>query len=67
MELPHSNWKGFSIFADGQAGRQAEETDRGDQGKGEGGKRGEEGEGKLLRTDGSKALQEVLADLKTPK
>ena len=37
------------------------------EGKGEGGKRGEEGEGKLLRRNGSKALQEVLADLKTPK
>ena len=38
--------------------------------KGEGGERGEEGEGKLLRdgtgrVEASKALQEVLADLKT--
>ena len=42
-------------------------TEGGEEGKGEGGKRGKEGEGKLLRTDGSKALQEVLVDLKTPK
>ena len=43
-------------------------TKGGEEGKGEGGERGEEGggEGKLLWVDGreSKALQEVLADLK---
>ena len=42
-------------------------TERGEEGKGEGGKRGEEGGEEILaggRADQSKAIQKVLVDLK---
>ena len=51
----------------GDMGDTGDGTEGGQEGKGGGGKRGEEGEGKLLGRGGrtSKALQEVLADLKS--